>query len=143
MDDNQRVMQIFQAHREINKAFFQLLLKAANQHNITPVQLVVLGKLAEHPNMRLSDLSDRMSLGNSTTSGIIDRMVKAGFVSRERTESDRRAITLNLTDKGVELRKATEATRMTLLHPLLQLSEPDQREWLRIQQDIIRIIKQV
>ena len=142
MDDNRLVLQqILNAHREINKAFFHLMNKAAIQHGITPVQLIVLGKLAEHPNTRLSELADRVNLGNSTMSGIVDRMVKAGFVTRERTEADRRAITLNLTDKGWKLREATEATRVALLEPLLQLSEQELREWHRLQQEIIRIIK--
>lgn len=142
MNDNQSLLQqIFYSHREMNKAFFQLLHKAASQHGITPVQLIVLGKLAEHPNIRLSDLADRVNLGLSTTSGIVDRMVKAGLVSRERTEADRRTMTLNLTDTGWKLREATEATRVALLEPLLQLSEQELREWHRLQQEIIRIIK--
>lgn len=142
MDDNQRrLQQILNTHREINKAFLQLLHKAATQHGISPVQLIVLGKLSEHPDIRLSDLADRMSISNSTMSGIIDRMVKAGFVSRERTEADRRAMTLNLTDKGLELREATEETRIAMLEPLLQLPEQDLQEWHRLQQEMIRIIK--
>lgn len=141
MDDNQRVLQILNGHREINKAFYCLLAKAANEHGITPMQLVVLGKLAENPNTRLSDLAERMNLGNSTMSGIIDRMVKADYVSRERAPDDRRAITLSLTDKGMALRSATESTKMAQLRPLLQLSEQDQREWLRIQQEMIRILR--
>ncbi|WP_027086440.1 MarR family winged helix-turn-helix transcriptional regulator [Cohnella panacarvi] len=142
MDDNHsKLQQILNTHREINKAFLHLLHKAATQHGISPVQLIVLGKLSEHPNIRLSDLADRMSIGNSTMSGIIDRMVKAGYVSRERTEADRRAMTLNLTDKGWELREATEETRIAMLEPLLQLSDQDLLEWHRLQKEIIRIIK--
>ncbi|MBO9599645.1 MAG: MarR family transcriptional regulator [Cohnella sp.] len=142
MDDTQRkLQQILNAHREINKAFHHLLHKAATQHGISPVQLFVLGKLTEHPNIRLSELADLMYIGNSTMSGIIDRMVKAGYVSRERTEADRRAMTLNLTDKGRELRKAAEETRIAMLEPLLQLSDQDILEWHRLQQEIIRIIK--
>lgn len=141
MDDNQRVLQILHGHREINKAFYCLLSKAANEHGITPMQLIVLGRLAENPNTRLSDLAERMNLGNSTMSGIIDRMVKADYVSRERAPNDRRAITLSLTEKGMALRNATESTKMTQLRPLLQLSEQDQREWLRIQQEMIHILR--
>ncbi|MFD0672917.1 MarR family winged helix-turn-helix transcriptional regulator [Cohnella sp. GCM10027633] len=143
MDDSQRFLQILQSHRELNKTFYQLLQSAANLHGITPVQFIVLAHLARNPNIRLSDLAERMNLGNSTMSGIIDRMVKAELVSRERTEADRRAMTLNLTEKGLTLRQETEATKIKFLQPLLQLSERDQLEWHRIQQDIIRILDQV
>lgn len=96
-----------------------------------------------NPNIRLSDLAERMNISNSTMSGIIDRMVKAGLVMRERTEADRRAITLNMTEQGLALRQATEKTKMKFLEPLLQLSERDQLEWQRIQHEIIRILNQV
>lgn len=143
MDDNLRFLQIHQSHRELNRAFYQLLQRAASLHGITPVQFIVLALLARHPNIRLSDLAERMNLSNSTMSGIVDRMVKAEYVSRERTEADRRAITLNLTKDGHALWQATQETKMKFLEPLLQLSERDQLEWQRIQQDIIRILNQV
>ncbi len=144
LNDNQRkLQQILNVNREINKTFHHLLHRVATKHGISPVQLFVLGKLSEHPNIRLSDLADLMYIGNPTMSGVIDRMVRDGYVSRERAETDRRAMTLNLTDKGRELRKAAEETRITMLEPLLQLSDEDLREWHRLQQEIIRIIKTI
>nr|WP_239566009.1 MarR family transcriptional regulator [Paenibacillus sacheonensis] len=135
-------MGIFQTYREVNQAFFQLLSKAASKHKLTALQLIVLRVLREHPEIRLTELAEKLNLGNSTTSGIVDRMVKASLVERERTKQDRRAMTLTLTDKGMELWRETDATRLNLLRPLLDLPEDDQRELERIQQDVLRILRQ-
>ncbi|MBM7567599.1 MarR family winged helix-turn-helix transcriptional regulator [Paenibacillus sacheonensis] len=138
----QWILGIFQTYREVNQAFFQLLSKAASKHKLTALQLIVLRVLREHPEIRLTELAEKLNLGNSTTSGIVDRMVKASLVERERTKQDRRAMTLTLTDKGMELWRETDATRLNLLRPLLDLPEDDQRELERIQQDVLRILRQ-
>lgn len=143
MDDRQRVLQIFQTYREVNQAFFHVLTRAAQQHGVTPLQLIVLRALQDKPSCRLSELAEYLNLGNSTTSGIVDRMVKADLVSRKRTEEDRRAITLTLTDKGKRLWKETDETRFRMLAPLSELTDHDRRELERIQQEILRILKKI
>lgn len=140
--EEQRILDIFQTYREVNQAFFQLLTKAASKHKLTALQLVVLRVLHEHPEIRLSELAEKLNLGNSTSSGIVDRMVKAEIVERERTKTDRRAMTLTLTDKGMDLWRETEATRLHMMRPLLTLTEHDQRELDRIQHEVLRILKQ-
>ncbi|QHW32032.1 MarR family transcriptional regulator [Paenibacillus rhizovicinus] len=139
--EDQRVVDIFQTYREVNQAFFQLLTRAASKHKLTALQLVVLRVLHEYPEIRVSELAEKLNLGNSTTSGIVDRMVKAGIVERERTVADRRAMTLTLTDRGMELWRETDATRMNMMRPLLSMSEHDHRELNRLQHEVLRILK--
>lgn len=96
----------------------------------------------EHPDIRLSELAEKLNVGNSTTSGIVDRMVKAGIVERERTPADRRAMTLSLTEKGKELWRETDKTRMKMLSPLLDFPEHDHRELSRLQNEVLRLLRQ-
>lgn len=137
----QRILEIFQSYREVHQAFFQLMTKAASKHKLTALQLIVLRVLREHPEIRLSDLAEKVKLGNSTTSGIVDRMVKAGLVDRERTETDRRAMTLTLSEKGMALWRETETTRLHMMRSLLELPEEDQRELDRIQQKVLHLLR--
>lgn len=65
---------------------------------LTFTQLFVLASLHRHGQMRMRDLSERLGLTNSTTSGIVDRLVKMGLVSRNRSEQDRRVVYVALTD---------------------------------------------
>ncbi|NOV02510.1 MarR family winged helix-turn-helix transcriptional regulator [Paenibacillus planticolens] len=143
MDEQQRFMQIFQTYREVNQAFYQVMTRVAQRHGLTPLQLIVLRILEEYPGIRLMELSEKLRLGNSTTSGIVDRMFKSGLVTRERTENDRRAMTLKLSDKGAALWEESNATRMALLRPLLSLSEEDQEQLNRVQNEILTILKNI
>ncbi|MBP3966010.1 MULTISPECIES: MarR family winged helix-turn-helix transcriptional regulator [Paenibacillus] len=143
MDEQQRILQIFQSYREVNQAFFQVMKKVAQQHRITPIQLIVIRILKEHPEIKLTELAEKLNLGNSTTSGIIDRMVRDDLVCRARTEADRRAMTLTLSDKGNTLWEESNTTRTLLYQPLLQLSEEDQQQFLRIQTEILGILRKV
>ncbi len=142
MDSEQRVEEIVKSFREVNKMFFHVLMKAAQPHDLTAVQLWVLKVLAERPGISLSELAERILLGNSTTSGIIDRMEKAGFVTRERSAEDRRIIQLRLTEHGERLWAETNGERVSRLSPILSLPEEDQQHLLRIHGQIVQLLQQ-
>ena len=143
MDEQQRIHEIFKSFREVNQEFFQTLLKGGQQHGITPVQLLVLKSLCEKPGCSLNDLAEWIQLGNSTTSGIVDRMVKAGMVIRERLETDRRAVSLQLTEAGKDIWREINENRIKRLMPLLQVSAQDRQDLLRIHGQITRILQRV
>ena len=139
--DQQRVQDVFHSFRRVHQAFYQKLSKAAQPMGITPVQALVLKVLSERSPIGLTELAERIHLGNSTTSGIVDRLEKAGFVMRERETSDRRAVRLSLTDAGADLWRRTDASRMEMLRPLMQLSDSDIDALLNVHGKIVHILK--
>ena len=48
----------------------------------------------------MSQLSDQMNFPMSTATGIVDRLVKKGYIQRDKSESDRRIVVISLTEKG-------------------------------------------
>jgi DNA-binding MarR family transcriptional regulator len=56
--------------------------------------------------MKISDLSSKMSLSNSTVSGIVDRLEKQDFVKRIRSKDDRRVVYVEVTSKLKKVGKA-------------------------------------
>jgi DNA-binding MarR family transcriptional regulator len=66
---------------------------------------MLLGTLAQHGEMKISDLSEKLGLTNSTVSGILDRLESQGLVERTRSKEDRRVVYIRLTD---EMKKNTE-----------------------------------
>jgi DNA-binding MarR family transcriptional regulator len=78
-------------------------------HGLTFTQLFVLASLNRHGQMKMSDLSERLGLTNSTTSGIVDRLVKMGLVCRNRSEQDRRVVYVALTDVSQRFAGGIEA----------------------------------
>lgn len=59
--------------------------------------LLVLERLKE---AAMSQLAEQMNFPMSTATGIVDRLVKKGYVERGRNESDRRIVLILLTEKG-------------------------------------------
>lgn len=73
--------------------------------NITGTQGMLIGVLLHNENVKISDLSKKMGLSNSTVSGIVDRMEKHGIIERKRSKEDRRVVYVEVTS---EFRKKAE-----------------------------------
>ncbi|MBN2853157.1 MAG: MarR family transcriptional regulator [Clostridia bacterium] len=66
--------------------------------DLTGPQGMLIGTLFHKKQLKISELSKMMSLSNSTVSGIVDRLEKAGKVERIRSEKDRRVVEVRLSD---------------------------------------------
>lgn len=72
---------------------------------VTRVQWIALYYLGKDESMNQKELADLMKIKESTVARLIDRMRKAGLVSRERSKKDKRAFDIKLTEKGIKYRK--------------------------------------
>jgi DNA-binding MarR family transcriptional regulator len=72
------------------------------QHGLTGTDYQILVELSESPDrrMRMSTLADHAQLSRSRLSHQIDRMAKAGLVTRELCKQDGRGMFAVMTDKG-------------------------------------------
>jgi DNA-binding MarR family transcriptional regulator len=52
--------------------------------------------------MKVSDISRKLDLSNSTVSGIIDRLVEKKIVERRRSEKDRRIVMISLAEEYLQ-----------------------------------------
>ncbi|NVN00766.1 MarR family winged helix-turn-helix transcriptional regulator [Arthrobacter sp. SDTb3-6] len=66
-------------------------------------QVEILQRLADEPDLGVSELAARQRLATNTVSNLIQQMVLAGLVSRTPRAGDRRAQNLRLTKTGTEL----------------------------------------
>lgn len=81
----------------------RLALRAASRFGLTPAQLGVLKALERAGEAGQSDLGERLRMGASTVTGIIDRMERDGLLARSRDGADRRVVKVRLTDRGARL----------------------------------------
>ena len=80
-------------------------------------QVEILRRLSEEPGRRVGELAAQHRLAMNTVSNLVQQMVVGGLVERRADETDRRAVTVHLTDEGRErLRKDREARRGDRLH---------------------------
>jgi len=104
-----------------------------SRYRITTPQLTVLRLLKTTGDLRLSDLSVKINLTNSTVTGIIDRLERAGLVSRQRSTDDRRVILVKITAKGRETADLVPAPHLEIIrNAFFALPEEDRAELFRL-----------
>ncbi|HOK06585.1 MAG TPA: MarR family transcriptional regulator [Syntrophales bacterium] len=75
---------------------------AAAEAKVTIVQAGILFLLKERDGRTMSDLSQYLGVDNSTLTGLVDRLERAGLVVRRPSPSDRRALIVEITPAGRE-----------------------------------------
>lgn len=91
-------------------------------------QASILDHLDEHEPLALLDLARHMGVTPSTMSLNIERLVRRGYVSRERAAEDGRRLKLRITPVGLRLREAKSVLDPERVRALLARLTPGQRE---------------
>lgn len=86
--------------------------------------LMFLDRLGE---CTMSQIAEQMNFPLSTTTGIVDRLVKKGYAERMRSESDRRLILILISAEGRSLVGSLKAHFNKLLAKLSQLLDADEQ----------------
>lgn len=79
--------------------------------DITPAHLRALRTLARHGTMRLSELSDRLQIAPRTATEVVDALQARGLVRRRADPGDRRAILVEVAERGAGVLAEIRATR--------------------------------
>jgi len=78
----------------------------AQSVGLTATQFRVLQIVAEKDSCTATAISQQMRISQATVTSLVDKLVKQGMVTRERSQTDRRQTHIIVTDKG---RQAIEA----------------------------------
>ena len=101
--------------------------------DITPAHLRALRTLARHPTMRLSELSDRLQIAPRTATEVVDALQARGLVRRRADPADRRAILVEVTERGAGMLAEIRATSGTEAGRIFgRLGPADRAELARI-----------
>jgi DNA-binding MarR family transcriptional regulator len=91
-------------------------------------QASILDHLDEHEPLALLDLARHMGVTPSTMSLNIERLVRRGYVSRQRAAEDGRRLKLCITPAGVRLREAASVLDPDRVRALLARLTPRGRQ---------------
>ena len=72
-------------------------------HDVSVTQCYALETLVEHGPMRLSALAERLFLDKSTTSRVVNTLVRKGYVEQRADATDGRAVLISATRQGQRL----------------------------------------
>jgi DNA-binding MarR family transcriptional regulator len=103
----------------------------ATQAEVSAHQASVLDHLDEVEATALFDLARHMGVTASTMSITIDRLVRNGYVMRERSSTDKRRLELRLTPVGLRIQKQQKVLEPELVEAvLLRLDERRRKQAL-------------
>ncbi|MEA4963079.1 MarR family winged helix-turn-helix transcriptional regulator [Lutispora sp.] len=86
----------------------------------------------------MTELVEYINVPMSTATGIVDRLVKKGYIARERSEADRRIVVLKLTEEGSNLVKNLKDLICKYLNMILQdLTEEEKQSMAHIAMKIM------
>ena len=113
--------------REVSRRQENILAKS----DIAVSQIIVLDVLKEKGPCTMGELSGTLNLTMSAVTGIIDKMIKLGFVKRERSRDDRRVVNVALLAKGKKTVDRVNEARKNITRELYSVfTEKEGREYL-------------
>lgn len=98
----------------------------------------VLAALHAQPvGMKMSELSQHLIVSNGNVTGVVDRLVAEGLAERQSLATDRRAIVVQITEKGRALMDDMAAEHMGWINDMFSgVSEADAARGMSIMLDI-------
>ncbi|PNR94920.1 MarR family winged helix-turn-helix transcriptional regulator [Petrotoga olearia] len=95
----------------------RLVLK---EFNISPAQFDVLQTVYFKGPKMLSDISKRLGITKSTTTGLIRRLEVAGYLVREKSKKDKRVYVVKITQEGSNIIENVIKNRVKLMEKVYE-----------------------
>lgn len=97
-------IEIFSLITELARALRCCQQESVFCENVTLSQFLIMDNVSNNGKLKLSDLHKILSVEKSTTTRLVDPLVRQGLIKRERSEIDSRVIELSLTKEGKSVR---------------------------------------
>lgn len=93
--------------------------------------------LFKKPRLTMADISKEINKDKSTVTALVDKLVRLGYVTKERDREDTRVVYVALTHKGSELKPIFESISKEMLDVFyLNISEKEK-------EDLINVLKKI
>ena len=126
MSKLENISRIISLNRNFNRTLRHDFHGLMQGSGFTFPQLSVISILAKSGEQKVSDISEKMRLSDSTVSGILDRLEHKGIIERKRNKDDRRVVKIHLSQESQELcRKFQQQKKEYFMHLLSELSEQE------------------
>lgn len=117
----------------IMKEFARRQVNELYKGKITLPQFLILEFLNRQGETRMTDLAHFMGVTTAAMTGVVDRLVRYGYVERIYDSKDRRIIKVKMLANGQRLvRKINNQRRQMVIQIFGKISEADRQDYLRI-----------
>ena len=90
------------------------------QYGVTMLQHAAIHAVREQGPLNITGLAEQLRLNQSTVSSLVDRMERDGLMRRVQSSSDRRAVSLRLTEKAEQIAEGVEISPFDFFKNLLR-----------------------
>ena len=104
--------------------------KVLRDFPITPAQFDVLQILYFRGEKRMSDISKILGITKSTTTGLVGRLIEAGFVDKSQSDEDKRSYLIEISKPGKIIIENVIGMRVKYLENVLSRLEDEKVEVL-------------
>ena len=109
--------------------------------NVTTAQMIMLVSIHDHGQCKLKTLAKERGISPPTATGLIDRLVRAGYVKRGSDPEDRRVVMVSLTGKGKSsVQDFLSTVRNRWKNILVHLTPKEQQQYLNILKKIVAVL---
>lgn len=100
---------------------------------LSKTELLTLLQVDRNGEIIMSRIADYINIPMSTATGMVDRLVKKGYIERNRSDLDRRIVTIRLTDAGRTLAEDIKTRIMSIVKLIMEnLTDVEEALLLRI-----------
>lgn len=71
--------------------------------SLSKTEIFCLLWMERNSDITMTKITELLDIPMSTTTGVVNRLVKKGYIERYRNENDRRIVLIRLTDTGIQL----------------------------------------
>ena len=97
---------IFKLFKEMNFILKGFQNDTVISESITFRQFIILECISSRENLKMNELNTLLNVEKSTTTRLIEPLVRQGFVEKRKSDSDLRVFELSLTVEGKRIHKA-------------------------------------
>jgi DNA-binding MarR family transcriptional regulator len=124
-----RIQDVIHLMRKLMQAGERYTKELNKKFNVSAPQVACLLALLDNGPISPSQIARKIMVESSTVTGIIDRLEQKGLVARTRVSTDRRVITVELTEPGRRLAEnAPPPIQHKIVKGLRKLEEPDRAQ---------------
>ncbi|MBF4552590.1 MarR family winged helix-turn-helix transcriptional regulator [Corynebacterium suicordis] len=133
-------LEIAQQLRPALSRLYLLYFRQAEAFSISQAQMSIMTILEEHGPMRISQIAHAEAIRMPTASNAVNQLESMGLVSRVRDVSDRRGVSVQLTDKGADELQSIGDNRNRALARMIANLSPEEVQKVEEAAPIIEMI---
>ncbi len=133
LDDERAALaqELFEINSKVHDRAVGLVGPLPVPPDLTMQQVRVLGHIAKDPGISGHEIGDRLGVSAPTASGLIDRLVEKGLVSRVDDPDDRRVRRLHATELGLDVIRQMDSMFGRALGVVIGLLSVEELDLLR------------